>query len=165
MEPSDVLTVNDIATKWKSKTEIYNILAREGNVYLLPKQDATQKYLRELLLGKKLYIKSSEVIVIQVPQYVWLRVRDLLKFAESEVKIHKILPKYEYNKDPNRLWLCNLINTLIPGKFKEFITSRIKKRNQVLISSQNLGISVKREFIDVFKNSQSISTMKGNRTF
>ena len=33
MEPSDVLTVNDIATKWKSKTELYNILTREGNVY------------------------------------------------------------------------------------------------------------------------------------
>ena len=68
MEPSDVLTVNDIATKWKSKTELYNILTREGNVYLPPKQDATQKYLRELLLGKKLYIKWSEAIVIQVPQ-------------------------------------------------------------------------------------------------
>ena len=75
------------------------------------------------------------------------------------------MPKYEYNKEPNRLWLCNLINTLIPEKFKEFINSRIKKRNKELIESQNLGIKVNREFINVFKNSQSISTMKGKSHF
>ena len=75
------------------------------------------------------------------------------------------MPKYEYNKEPNRLWLCNLINTLIPEKFKEFINSRIKKRNKELIESQNLGVKINREFIDVFKNSQSISTMKGKSHF
>ena len=61
--------------------------------------------------------------------------------------INDFLPKYDYNKEPNRVWLCNLINTFIPEKFKEFINLKIKKRNQELIESQNLGIHVKREFI------------------
>ena len=101
-----------------------------------PKQYATQKYLREILTAKKSYIKLTEVIVIQVPQYDGLRVKDLVKFAESETDIDSYLPKYEYNKEPNRLWLYNLINTLIPEKFKEFINSRIKKRNKELIESK-----------------------------
>ena len=63
------------------------------------------------------------------------------------------------------MWLCNLINTLIPEKFKEFINLKIKKRNQELIEYQNLGIRVKREFIDIFNKSQSISTMKGKSHF
>ena len=165
MEVSNTLTVNDIAIKWKSKTELYKVLMREGNIYLPPKQDATQKYLRALMLGKKQYIKWSEVIVVQVPQYDGLRVKDLLKFAESEFEINDFLPTYDYNKEPNRVWLCNLINTLIPEKFKEFINLKIKKRNQELIESQNLGIHVKSEFIDIFNNSQSISTMKGKSHF
>ena len=94
--------LNDLDVKCKSKTELYNVLLREGNIYLPPKQDATQKYLRELLLGKKSYVKWSEVIVIQVPQYKGLRVKDLLNFAESEFEIHDFLPKYDYNKEPNR---------------------------------------------------------------
>ena len=128
-----MITVNDLAVKCKSKTELYNVLMREGNVYLPPKQDATQKYLRELLLGKKSYVKWNEAIVIQVPQYKGFRVKDLLNFAESEFEIHDFLPKYDYNKEPNREWLCNLINTLITDKFKEFINIEIKRRNKELI--------------------------------
>ena len=121
MEESDIFTVNDLAVKCKSKSVLYNVLIREGNIYLPPKQDATQKYLRELLLGKKQYIRWSEVIVVQVPQYKGLRINDLIKFAETKFEIHNFLPKYDYKKESNREWLCNLINTIIPG---EFISSK-----------------------------------------
>ena len=129
-----MITVNDLDVKCKSKTELYNVLMREGNVYLPPKQNATQKYLRELLLGKKSYVKWSEVIVIQVLQYKGLRVKDLLNFSESEFEMHDFLPKYDYNKEPSREWFCNLINTLITDKFKEFINVEIKWRNKELIT-------------------------------
>ena len=42
MEESDIFTVNDLSVKWKSKSELYNVLIREGNIYLPSKQDATQ---------------------------------------------------------------------------------------------------------------------------
>ena len=129
-----MITVNDLNVKCKSKTELYNVLMREGNVYLPPKQNATQKYLPELLLGKKSYAKWSEVIIIQVSPFKGLRVKDLLNFSESEFEIHDFLPKYDYNKEPNIEWLCNLINTLIPDKFKEFINIEIKWRNKELIT-------------------------------
>ena len=65
-------------------------------------------------------------IIIQVSQFKGLRVKDLLNFSESEFEMHDFLSKYDYNKEPSREWFCNLINTLITDKFKEFINVEIK---------------------------------------
>ena len=165
MESSSGFTVNDLAAKFRAKFELINVLSREGNIYLPPKRDVTQKYLRKLLHGEKLYIKWSEVIYINVPQYDGLRVKDILSFARSQFEIHKFLPDYEYNKEPNRDWLWNLINTIASESFNKFIDKKIKERNKKLIESQNLKVSVNEEFIDIFKNSQSISTLKGKSHF
>ena len=165
MDQSALFTVNDLSVKFKSKWDLINVLSREGNIYLPPKRDVTQKYLRSLLHGEKLYVKWSEVIIINVPQYEGLTVKDLMKFAETEFDIHKFLPEYDYHKDPNRSWLCNIINTIITEKFNKFIDKKIKERNKKLITSQNLTVNAKEEFIKIFKNSQAISTMKGKSYF
>ena len=47
----------DLAAKCKSKLELYNVLIRDGGIYLLPKQEATQKYLRSIINGTKNYLK------------------------------------------------------------------------------------------------------------
>ena len=75
MEASLDLTVNDLTAKFKSKSKLYNVLVREGGIYLPPKQDSTQKFLRSILLGAKLYVKWEEVKIIKVPQYKGLQVR------------------------------------------------------------------------------------------
>ena len=81
MEQADVFTVNDLASKFRAKFELINILSREGNVYLHPKRDIAQNYLRDLLRGEKLYVKMNKVVVVNVPQYEGLRVRDLFRLA------------------------------------------------------------------------------------
>ena len=99
MDSSSVFTVNDLAPNFKAKSELINVLSREEkNIYLPPKRDVTQKYLRKLLHREKLYIKWSEVIYINVPRYDGLRIKDILSFARSRFEIHKFLPDYEYNK-------------------------------------------------------------------
>ena len=130
MENINNLTVNDLSVKFKSKIELYNLLTREGDIYLPPKQDSTQKFLREIMLGDKLYIKCSDVIVVKVPQYKGLHVKDILNFAASKINIKKYLPDYEYMKDPNREWLWNLINTLINKEFQEFIHIKVEKESK-----------------------------------
>ena len=165
MKTSNIFTVKHLAAKCKSKTELYNLLIRDGKIYLPPKQDATQKYLRELIQGKKLHLKWSEVILTKVPQYEGLKVKDLLRFAKSKTEIDQFLPEYSYNKEPNREWLCNMINTLITDEFQEFIKMKVEKRNKEIISSQNLGIKATSEFVEIFKRSQSISTTNGKSHF
>ena len=75
------------------------------------------------------------------------------------------MPKYEYLKDLNREWLCNVINTIIPEKFQKYIELRVEERKKSLINSQNLGISVQPEFMKLFQQSKSISTVKGKSHF
>ena len=57
MNSNKDFTIRDLSANLKCKTELYNVLAREGNIYLPSKQDSTQKFLRSILLGTKLYVK------------------------------------------------------------------------------------------------------------
>ena len=118
-----------------------------------------------MIQGKKLHLKWSEVILTKVSQYEGLKVKDLLRFAKSKTEIDQFLPEYSYNKEPNREWLCNMINTLITDEFQEFIKMKVEKRNKEIISSQNLGIKATSEFVEIFKRSQSISTTNGKSHF
>ena len=77
--------------------------------------------------GEKLYVKTNKVVVVNVPQYEGLRVRDLLRFVGSKFDIDKYLPDYEYHKEPNREWLCNLLNTLVQKEFNEFVNKKIQE--------------------------------------
>ena len=161
MERKENIIVNDLAAKFKSKTKLHNVLTREGDIYLPPKPDSTQKFLREVMNGSKLYIKCSNVAVIKVSYYKELHVLDLLSFASSKVNIKDYLPDYQYKKEPNREWLCNVINSLIQEKIYEFIQEKVDKRREELIKSQNLGIAIKQEFETLFANFNAVNTMKG----
>ena len=165
MEMSDQFTINDLAAKCKSKAEFYNLLTTEGGMYLPPIQDSTQAYLRGIMMGKKDYIKSKNVLVTKVPHYKNLTVSKILRFARSKGDINKYIPDYKYNKEPNREWLWNVINTLIPEEFSEFVSRNIALRKNELIKSQNLSITAMPEFISIFKTSQSVSMHKGRSHF
>ena len=46
------LTFSDLSVKFKSKTELYSVMTREGDVYLPPKQDSTQRFFWSIMLGR-----------------------------------------------------------------------------------------------------------------
>jgi len=113
MQDQQDFTILDLASKWKSKMEFYNMLTREGGWYLPPAQDCTQKYLREVIVGEKLYLKSIDVKIIQVPRYEYLEVKDILDFAKSQFDVWKYLPKYKYKKiqidNSYAIWFTQLL--------------------------------------------------------
>ena len=41
MERRENITVNDLTAKFKNKTELFNVLTREGEIYLPSKPDST----------------------------------------------------------------------------------------------------------------------------
>ena len=165
MNQVKTLTVNELAVKCNSKTELYNLLTWVGKIYLPPKQDATQSYLRDIMLGEKFYLTWSQRVTIKVPQYNGFRVKNIIKFATDHIDIKKFLPKYSYEKEPNREWLCIIVNSLLTEDFNAFIEDKIDTRKQELIKSQNVSFSVKPEFVKIFQNSQSISSSKGKSHF
>ena len=101
MEINKELTVNDLSAKFKSKKELYNMFTGEGNIYLYPKQDSTQQFLWSMMFGVKQLVKWEDANVIKVPQYKGLHVKDLLRFATTNINIKRYLSDYEYSKDPN----------------------------------------------------------------
>ena len=134
MEQQFDFTVSDLASKWRNKTEIYNVLTRDGKLYLPQIKDCTQKFLRAIMRGEKLYIKCNDVRVITVPQYWGLKVEDILKFASTSIRIKLYLPDYNYSKEPNREWIWNVVNSLIPKDFQKFIKRRKDERRVELLS-------------------------------
>ena len=158
-------TVNDLASKCRSKIEFYNILSRDGNIYLPPSQDANKKYLRSIMTGDKKYLTWDKVTVIKVPQYEGLTVKDILKFTKQNVDILNYIPEYKYDKDPNREWICNVVNSLVPLEFQEFVNIKVDQRKESIVKSQNLGTNVLPEFVSIFKSSNSVSLQKGKSHF
>ena len=77
------------------------------------------------MICTKDYIKSKNVLVTKVSHYKNLTVSKILRFARSKGDINKYITDYKYNKEPNREWLWNVINTLIPEEFSEFVSRNI----------------------------------------
>ena len=165
MEAEDDFTVNDIGIKCRSKREVYSVLTSEGGLYLPPMANCTQKFLRGVLIGDKSYIRCKDVRVIKVPHLDGLRVKGILGWARERVDIDRFLPEYEYDKEPSREWLCNVIHTLLDKQFTDFIIEKQRLREKKVITNKNLGIEAKPEFIKIFRESNSVSTSKGKTYF
>ena len=165
MEYYQEFTINDIGTKCKSKHEVYTALSTEGGIFLPPTADATQIYLRAMLMGDKDYIKWSEMKIIKVPHLEGLRVKDILNWAREIVEIDRYIPDYDYQKEPNREWFINLVYILQEDEFKVYVSDTLRVYEQKVIKNKNLGVTTRNEFIEIFRNSKSISISKGKTYF
>ena len=61
MEAFQIFTIKSLAAKCKCKKEVYNLQIRDNKIYLSLKQDATQKFLIEFILGKKLHLNEVKL--------------------------------------------------------------------------------------------------------
>ena len=118
-------------------------------------EDVTQKYLREVIKDRKLYLKICDAKIILVSHYRGLKVCDIINYAKTKVYIRRYLLENEYNKEPNKAWRCNVANFLLRLQFFE----KVKAQKLNLIHSQNLNKDKTRIFI-IFKNSQSVHCKK-----
>ena len=159
-----ILQPIDLAAKFKSKTEFYNLLRMRWDLSSIQTGLDSWSSLK-IVNRRNLFIICNKVEVIKVPRYNGLQDRELLKFASFKVNIQDYLSDYQNNKKSNKEWICNLINTLIPKEFHEFIQEKVEKRRDELIESQNLGIKVKPEFADLIVKSNAVSIMKGKSHF
>ena len=66
MEQQYDFTSSDLPSKLRSKCELYNLLTREGQLYIPPSKDCNQKFLRRILKGEKQYVSWKDVEVTKV---------------------------------------------------------------------------------------------------
>ena len=116
-------------------------------------------------MGSKKYLKCSQINFANVPQYKGLTVKNILKFARSKTNIYEFLPEYDYSKEPCRPRLFNIVNSIIEKDFQNFIQIMIEERRKALIEYQNLRITAKLEFINIFRKSNAVSAVKEKSQF
>ena len=56
MEQNEGFTTTELAVKCKSKPELYILHVREAKINLPSKQEAAESYLRDIMIGNKLYL-------------------------------------------------------------------------------------------------------------
>ena len=94
MNEYEEITINELGVKSKSKKEVYDLLCNEGDIYLPRLKDSNHKFISQIMVGDKSYLKCSQVKVCTVPHYKMLTIPDLIKFARTKVDIDKFLPEY-----------------------------------------------------------------------
>ena len=125
MAESRAITISEIGVKARSKKEVCMVLTVEGRLYLPPIEDASQVYLKQI--QRKEEVHSLQYLkVLKVPHVKKLRVNDIFSFASNYADINSYIPEYNYKKDPQREWLCNIVNTLINNEFKQFIANAFR---------------------------------------
>ena len=86
---------------------------------------------------------------------------ELIQFGEVNANISDYLPDYEYQKQPNRQWWCNVLNTLLRYKFSVFVQQKLKDRVKHFVRKKDLNVKALPEFVNIFMKSKNISVQKG----
>ena len=134
-------------------------------IYLPPISYANQKKLRGIGDDEKLFIRCSQVKIVKVPHIKGLEVSNIRQFGNENGNILDYLPEYVYSKEPNRVWIWNLVNTLAYEKFQKFILHRISQRETELTKNMNLNVRVISEIVDIIKKLKPYQHAKTNLTF
>ena len=116
-------------------------------------------------MGKNKFLYSKDVKWVKVPHIKSLSIQDILNFAKEYTDIESYLPNYNYDKFPNRDWLCNVINTISNKEFSSFISGAMEKRDKLIIMNRGLKVEAIPEIVSVFSRSKNVSVMNGRTHF
>ena len=72
-------------------------------------------FIKDVLAGKKMLMKKSEVVSIEVPHYDELSVRRLWPDLKKDAELAQYFPsEYPQDKGPPRDYFFNVLNTVHP---------------------------------------------------
>ena len=157
------IIINNISIKARSKKEIYMVLSLEGGIYLPPILDANSKYIKDIMTDSKKYLYWKNINTIKVPHIKSLEIKNIITFARQHCQVDNYLPVY--SKLPNREWLCNIINILIPNQFIKLIDEAMKNREKWLVDKLNLKVNTTHDIISIFNAFKNVSYIKGRTYF
>ena len=130
----------------------------EGGYFLPPLADSHYKYISQLFVVDKKSIKWKDVKVCSVPHLKGLTIKELIEFARTNFEIDLYISDYQYDKNPNRNWIWNIINTWCQVEFQNYIEKKISERSTFMIKMKVLNVKVLPEFMHIFQSSKNLST-------
>ena len=82
----------EFSSKYSSKREVYQFLAGQVKAYLASFDSVSIYFLRDLVIGKKKFIKSEEIIHLFVPFYQGLSIEQMMKKAATFPNVADYMP-------------------------------------------------------------------------
>ena len=117
--------------------------------------------MKDLVNGKKKYIKDHQCRHLQVPQYKSLKVQFLYDFIGQYPETFPYYPdESEIHKLPKQ-WIVNVAYSILGSTFSAWVKEQIDERNARVAEKGDLMIEMDPEVHAAFMDSTAISLHKG----
>ena len=93
-----------------------------------------------------------------MPYYEGLSIEKILAFGKKFPQVVNYLPEERDIHRLPRAFIVNIINTIVKEPFRDWVSDRIKDRNDEIAVKRNLNIELDPEIALAFRNSVNISS-------
>ena len=130
--------------------------------YLPPFHTVTIYFLKDLIVGKRKFVRMERVNHIYVPAYVTLKLEEIFSFfMQHEAVIAYMSDDKELRRMPKQ-WVCNVGATIIGQPFIDWCAERVLTRNREMARDRNLLIKMDPKLARAFQRSSAISVSNGS---
>ena len=113
--------------------------------------------MKDLISGKKKYIKASAANHLNLPQYEGLALKDIMARCRNNEEFQKHMPiEKELLKIPKQ-WIVNIAYTLFGDSFSNWVFDQIEARNAKLAKEKNLMINLDPEIAAAWHSSTAVA--------
>ncbi len=113
--------------------------------------------MKDLISGRKKYIKASAVNHLNLPQYEGLALKDIMaRCRNNETFQHHMPIEKELLKIPKQ-WIVNIAYTLFGDSFSNWVFDQIEARNAKLAKEKNLMINIDPEIAAAWHSSTAVA--------
>ena len=92
--------------------------------------------------------------MVKVPQIEGLKLRDFLDFAASKPETDEYLPDEDDWLHEDKVWICNVLNTLDPEGVHAMILEARRKRREHLEKKSDLSTPIQPYFLQAMQSAQ-----------
>jgi hypothetical protein len=108
--------------------------------------------------GVKKYIKSDNIRHLAIPQYDTLTIKQLFAFLCQHRRVCQYFPIEKEMGKISKQWIVNIIYSVVGEPFADWVTERIKARNDKIVADKNMAIEMDPVIAQAFANSNAVSS-------
>ena len=155
-----------------TKIEVYNFLTVNCRAFLPPygklqishhpdhlfdTDTVTIYWLKDLVGGKKKFLKGKQGGHQRVPQYECMTMAKILEFCAKYPVFDDYMPVEKEIKRLPKQWICDVAMSTIGEPFKKWVSQRIEAQNKKVAVEKDIFIAMDEEVARAFRDSTAVS--------
>ena len=173
MDKGEMVLAKSFTGKFRSKYEVWKFLVQDVKAYLPPNNCMTGFYYKDIMMGKRRCkfwilspsyppfcsdIKTSDVEVINVPQYEHLTIADLWEWGAENMDLDDYFPIEQERRKLPKWWIANMLRSIHGEDFEQWVDNRVDKRNDKLKKEGNREIKMDPAIHKAYQKSTHVSS-------